>query len=277
MDTTGSVLRNIFLKGSTTYFNASLFFPKAVRRDVFRLYAFVRTADDFVDAVPQDGEKFYRFRERYERAYESGMPSGDIVIDEFVSLSREKRFDPEWTRDFLDAMESDLSKKEYETIDELIPYMHGSAEVIGLLMARVLGLPEESNFSAMRLGRAMQYINFIRDIAEDNALERRYLPAAESGLPDLREETARGNPDLFVKFIRTEIDRYRTWQAEAEKGFAYIPGRARIAVMTASAIYDWTSRVIYDDPFTVYRKKVKPSKLRVCAVLAVKCVSARRG
>ena len=39
--------KNIFKKGSKTYFNSSLFFPRDVREDVFKLYSFVRTADDF--------------------------------------------------------------------------------------------------------------------------------------------------------------------------------------------------------------------------------------
>ena len=53
-------LFNIFKKGSRTYFYSSLFFPNGVRGDVFRLYAFVRRADDFVDSIPQQKEKFYK-------------------------------------------------------------------------------------------------------------------------------------------------------------------------------------------------------------------------
>ena len=51
-----------FRQGSKTYFNSTRFFPEPVRSDVFLLYGFVRTADDFVDAVPQDRNGFERFR-----------------------------------------------------------------------------------------------------------------------------------------------------------------------------------------------------------------------
>ncbi|HEQ72648.1 MAG TPA: phytoene/squalene synthase family protein, partial [Spirochaetia bacterium] len=70
----------VFKKGSTTYFNSSLFFPEKVRRDVFILYGFVRTADDFVDRIPQNGEGFRRFVKKY-RAARAGTPAGDVIID----------------------------------------------------------------------------------------------------------------------------------------------------------------------------------------------------
>jgi len=47
---------SIFKRGSKTYFYSTLFFPGDVRRDVFILYSFLRKADDYVDAIPQDTE-----------------------------------------------------------------------------------------------------------------------------------------------------------------------------------------------------------------------------
>ena len=55
-------------------------------------------------------------------------------------------------------------------MEELIDYMYGSAEVVGLMMARIMGINREADFCARMLGRAMQYINFIRDIDEDGKL-----------------------------------------------------------------------------------------------------------
>jgi hypothetical protein len=53
-----AVQTQVFKAGSTTYFNSSLFFPPAMRAEVFALYGFVRVADNLVDAVPQDAEGF---------------------------------------------------------------------------------------------------------------------------------------------------------------------------------------------------------------------------
>jgi len=261
------LLAETFRKGSKTYFNSSILFPKKMRGDVFRLYGFVRTADDFVDSIPQDAQGFHEFCRIYRDSLSRGSQSGNIIIDEFVSLSREKNFDPEWTESFLYSMKLDLVKKTYQTLEETLEYIYGSAEVIGLYMARIMNLSEKASESAKMLGRAMQYINFIRDIDEDNRLGRTYLPPGEA-LPDLAKETARTRPKEFALFIRTQIGRYQKWQNDAIKGFDTIPYRPLIAIKTASDMYYWTSQKIFHDPFIVFRKKVKPSKLRIMAALA---------
>jgi phytoene synthase len=159
-------------------------------------------------------------------------------------------------------MGQDLTKNRYETISDLQGYLYGSAEVIGLMMARIFGLPEASHPTARLLGRAMQYINFIRDIPEDLTLGRIYLPQdelVEFGLSTLSPEEARRAPDAFTRFIRRQIDRYRSWEAEAEKGYAYLPYRYLIPVKTASELYGWTAARIDHDPFIVFRYKVRPS------------------
>ena len=91
-----SVQEGVFKKGSRTYFTSSLFFPADVRRDVLILYGFVRVADNFVDATPQDARGFQEFCESYRLAI-AGQPSGDPIIDDYVELSSRKRFDPAWT------------------------------------------------------------------------------------------------------------------------------------------------------------------------------------
>ncbi|HPJ56779.1 MAG TPA: squalene/phytoene synthase family protein, partial [Kiritimatiellia bacterium] len=97
----------VFKAGSTTYFHSSLFFAPAMRDEVFALYGFVRTADNFVDAVPQQAEAFARFAARY-RAARDGTPAGDPLIDDFVALQRRRGFDPDWTEAFLGSMAADL-------------------------------------------------------------------------------------------------------------------------------------------------------------------------
>ncbi|MDW8063824.1 MAG: phytoene/squalene synthase family protein [Candidatus Caldarchaeum sp.] len=258
-------LYRLFKGGSKTYFNSSLFFPADVRADVFRLYAFVRKADNYVDSIPQDAEGFYRFREEYERALE-GYAVSDIVIREFVALSERKKFDPAWTEAFLDAMESDLYRKIYYTVEELCEYMYGSAEVVGLFMAKIMDLPEESHIYARFLGRAMQYINFIRDIREDFVLGRQYLPLNELqtyGINGFEPSEFCGKNDQFARFIRKQINRYFEWQRFAEKGYKYIPYRYLVPIKTAADMYKWTAHVIYRSPWVVFMRKVKPWKPRI--------------
>lgn len=265
--------KEIFRRGSKTYFNSSVFFPDAVRNDVFTLYAFVRTADDFVDATPQDAAGFYAFRDAW-RESEKGRASGNGIIDNFVALSRRRRFDPRWTEAFLYSMELDLKKKIYHTLDETLEYIYGSAEVIGLYMAQLLRLPDEAHYPARMLGRAMQYINFIRDIDEDNGLGRRYLPA-DNGPAELTREYALANRDEFAAYVRAQSALYLGWQKEAEEGYRFIPRRCRIPVKTAGDMYIWTAREIMKNPLVVFERKVKPSRGRIIRSIAFNTLFSR--
>jgi phytoene synthase len=259
----GRRLQNeVFKKGSKTYFTSSLFFPPEMRRDVQILYAFVRVADNFVDAVPQDAAGLADFRDRYRRSLE-GIKSGDPIIDDYVDLARRKRFDAGWTEAFLGAMNADLSRHAYDSLDEVLSYIYGSAEVIGLFMARIMGLPDTALPYAQLLGRAMQYINFIRDIDEDLRLGRRYLTPGPAGALVLDPDHAAAQPEEFRCFIDYHLSLYKGWQEQAEKGMAMIPRRYRIPIRTASDMYRWTARRIEDDPWIVFRRKVKPARSRI--------------
>jgi 15-cis-phytoene synthase len=255
----------IFKKGSRTYFYSTIFFPKTVKKDVFTLYSFLRKADDYVDSIPQDTESFYAFKDFYNDA-KSGNVTGDVVIDSFMELANRKKFENKWIDAFLSSMEMDIYKSTYQNMEELMNYLYGSSEVVGLFMAKIMDLPSESFIAARHLGRAMQYINFIRDISEDIELGRVYFPQndlEEFGLENLEENHTTLRRDNFIGFIRKQLETYKLWQIEAEKGFSFIPYRYLISIKTASDMYNWTAREIERDPFIVYKKKVKPSTSKI--------------
>lgn len=257
-----NIIYNTFKKGSTTYFNSSLFFPQPVKSNVFILYSFVRKADDYVDASPQQADEFYAFKEKYRNA-SKGSRTGDIIIDSFVELMKRKSFDPQWIDAFFKSMELDLVKSKYKNMDELLEYIYGSAEVIGLMMSAIMDLDPESFRYARMLGRSMQFINCIRDIKEDLEFGRTYLPLINTPLKSLDRDHTEKNHKAFVEYMRNQINQYLHWQSEAEKGFSYIPLRFLIPIKTASDMYKWTALKILNNPFTVYEKKVKPAKSRI--------------
>jgi len=255
----------IFRKGSTTYYYSTKLFPAKIRKEVTQLYNFVRIADNYVDAVPQDTEGFMDFKNEYYRVRD-GKTSDNEVITEFVDLSNKKEFKTEWIEAFLYSMEMDTRKSTYEDLDELDTYLYGSAEVIGLMMNKVMNIDSNADDSARYLGKAMQFINFIRDIDEDLDLKRTYFPVEDLeafGLSGLTRGEARRKPKQFKAFIRSQIHLYFKWQKRAELGFEFIPKNMRIAVKTASDMYLWTAKEIYKNPFIVYDLKIKPSWSKV--------------
>jgi phytoene synthase len=246
-------------------FYSSIFFPKKIRNDVFVLYGFVRTADDLVDTPYQDKAEFYKFKEKYMQA-QSGITTGDVVVDSFAELEKRKNFDPSWTEAFLDSMEMDLTKKTYETVDDVLEYVYGAAEVMGLYMVNILGLNKKSYLFSRYLGRALQCINAIRDIAEDHVFGRSYLPISDLdqyGLESLDYDYTKQHPKRFSEFIKAQISRYCHWQEIAENGYQYVPKRYLIAVKTVSDMYNWTAEQILKNPFIVYEEKVKPIVIKI--------------
>lgn len=255
----------IFKKGSKTYFYSSYFFPIKKRQEVAILYAFVRTADNYVDATPQDEKAFTAFCAQFEKAWQEPVESNNIV-DNFVILAKKKQIPKNWIDSFLSAMRSDLEDNVCHSYESSLNYIYGSAEVIGLMMAKIMELPEKSYEGAKLLGRSMQYINFIRDIQEDIELGRQYLPAEDlknCSLADLTETSARNNPSGYNLFINQQLERYLDWQKQAEQYFKYIPKRYRLPIQTASSMYNYTAKVIASNPNIVFQKKVKPSKIRI--------------
>ncbi len=258
--------QEIFRQGSTTYYFSSIFFPPDIREKAFTFYAYVRTADDYVDAVPQDADGFYRFKKMSVDALRGDRVSDDIVR-EFILLAKQEKIKKEWIMAFLEAMEKDLTVKTYDTFQDLENYMYGSAEVIGLGMARILGLPEESFHTARLQGKAMQLINFIRDIKEDLSLGRVYMPKEDLTKFQIDRLDKYVDPVKFASFIRFETERYLEIQKEAETGYSYIPRRYRIPIQTASEMYNWTALQIMKKPMDVFKKKIKPHPLQVMSTV----------
>jgi 15-cis-phytoene synthase len=257
--------KNIFRNGSKTYYTSSLFFSKKINHEVLILYSFLRTADDYVDLIPQQKDEFFKFKSQILDSIEGKIVDNQIAMD-FAELFHRKKFEKEWVISFFEAMESDLGKVNMKTLKETEKYMYGSAEVVGLFMAKILDLEKDSYKYAKLLGKSMQYINFIRDFKEDLSLGRTYLPLDEAkkfNLDNLKISTVEKNKEYFEMFIKKQIDHFFLWDRQAREGFKFIDKKNLIPIKTAQDSYLWTAKKIYNDPLIILRKKIKPSKLRI--------------
>lgn len=265
----------IFRNGSTTYYWSSKFFPPNIRDDVFRFYSFVRVVDDYVDKPIPDKKAFEAIRQLWQGAiadegFSTNQQADDSVdlrvVKNMVFIMQKYDCPKEWIEAFFRSMDWDIERRKYKTTSDTLEYIYGSAEVIGLVMSKIMGLPTEAQTFAKMQGRAMQFVNFIRDVREDNELGRQYFPAETLQKYDLKNLTqieAKKNPENFAQFMRSQIRLYQEWQQEAAKGFRYIPRRLRIPLRTAVDMYNWTAKQIEKDPLIVLSKKIKPSKRQV--------------
>ncbi len=271
--------QEVFKNSSTTYYYSSLFFQKKIFQQVRDLYAFVRIADNFVDQIPQDRKNLTLFINNTRACFQGKkMIANDhnLYIQRFVKLAKVKNFDLAWVEAFFHSMSSDLQKPKqwliYQNEAELAKYVHGSAETIGLMMAKILELNEQAFVYARALGAAMQHINFIRDLKEDCELQRQYLPVSDLQKFQLKnfcslnlgDETERKK---IIALIRFEIKLYQAKQKFAERGYAYIPYLSLVPIKTTADLYQWTARRIAKQPLKVFEQKIKPSKLIVFLTL----------
>jgi phytoene synthase len=166
---------------------------------------------------------------------------------------------------FLDAMAADLTVHSYPTFEDLLDYMHGSAAVIGLQMLPILG-PQHPDApeAAQALGIAFQLTNFIRDVGEDLARGRLYLPEedlARFGVSraDLQHGTV--TPGIR-ELMRFQIARARSWYDRAAPGIAMLHPAARECIRTAHDLYAGILDAVERNDYQVLRSRAAVAMTR---------------
>ena len=253
-----------------TYFLATLLLPKAKRPFVHALYGFARYADEIVDdlaselSIEEKAEALSNWGNGVLADLKKGTSEdhvGRALIDTV------KRFDipHEHFEAFLHSMTMDLTVQEYETYEDLLEYVYGSAAVIGLEMVPILGpLHIDAFEAAKKLGIAFQLANFIRDVDEDLDRGRVYLPIkelAQFGVTREMLEERVLTPEI-VEALKFQIARVRQLQAEAAPGIAMLEASSRPCIEAASTLYcgivDEVEKIGYD----IFNQRAKTSTTR---------------
>jgi len=137
----------------------------------------------------------------------------------------------------------DLTVTQYETYDDLLEYVYGSAAVIGLQMVHVLGTSEgktsEALVPAEKLGIAFQLANFIRDVGEDLERGRVYLPMAELRSYGVSRDMLerRSLTPQIIEALKFQIGRVRDLQNEANLGISLLSPDSQACIRAASELY----------------------------------------
>jgi phytoene synthase len=265
--------RSIERTYGSNYYLATLFLPKAMREAVFVLYAFVRIPDEMVDnPIPgsDPAQLLQDWKVEWQHTYDTGEGRNDIML-----ATREVflRYDIPFSVsiEFIDAMILDLHKSTYETYNELQRYMRGSAEVVGVMLTKVFGCENEAAFPyAEKLGEAMQFTNFLRDIKEDFEVRARvYLPADD--LETFKVTTKDFIADVpspeLIALLRFEITRARGLFRAAEPGIELLPTPAKRAVRLAARFYEGILDGIERNHYHLAAPKASLSPLQKCRLI----------
>jgi phytoene synthase len=202
------------------------------------LYAFCRMSDDIVDCSAGDVEE--RLAAWRRRALTPEPSSGDFVALAWADTRFRYRIPLRYAEQLIDGVARDLCQKRYRTFEEVVRYAYGVASTVGLMSMHIIGFDGEQAIPyAIKLGIALQLTNILRDIGEDWANGRLYLPLDEVAAFGLVEaDLDRGQVhDRWRAFLRFQIERNRRLYNEAHPGIALLHKDGRFAVAAASDLY----------------------------------------
>ena len=264
-----------------TYYLATLLLPKAKRPFVHALYGFARYADEIVDDLASQLTTEEKAKElnTWGNTVLSDLKNGksqDAVGRALIDTVTRFDIPHEYFEAFLHSMEMDLTVQEYETYEDLMEYVYGSAAVIGLQMVPILGpLHADAFESAKILGIAFQLANFIRDIGEDLDRSRVYLPKKELqdfGVDRKMLEARVITPEI-VEALKFQIARVKNLQIEAAPGIKLLEPTSRPCIEAASTLYCGIVEEVEKIDYDIFNKRAKTSttrRLRVASAAYLK-------
>ncbi|GAB2617584.1 phytoene/squalene synthase family protein [Pseudactinotalea suaedae] len=230
---------------STSFGWATRLLHPPVRTHVRNIYALVRVADEIVDdpepalSVELRAEVLDGLESEVARAVRTGR-SANLVVHAFALTARRYGIEADLIEPFFAAMRADLTESEHDQAS-LETYVHGSAEVVGLMCLRVFVGGDETAYQrlapgAARLGAAFQKVNFLRDLAADHdTLGRSYLPGIDlAHITDAQRDAVLDDLDADLE--------------AAHRVIGELPPSSRTAVRAAHDLFAALSRRLRQTP-----------------------------
>jgi 15-cis-phytoene synthase len=253
-----------------TYYLATLLLPANKRPFVHALYGFARYADEIVDdlASTLTATEKAESLERWGAGVLSDIKAGrshDHIGAALVDTVQRFNIPISYFEAFLKSMQMDLTVTQYQSYEDLMEYVYGSAAVIGLQMLPILGTSSDQAYpAAEKLGIAFQLANFIRDVGEDLDRGRVYLPLNDlkkHGVSRSMLEARILTPEI-KSALQEQIARVRQLQEEAEVGIKFLSPESQPCIELASGLYCGIVDEVEKIDFEVFNKRAKTSTFR---------------
>jgi 15-cis-phytoene synthase len=245
-------------RGSKSFALASKLFDAQTRERVWLLYGWCRACDDLADGQDHGGAmgqvadpaaRLAEIRDKTAAAY-AGQATGDPAFDGLAQLLTETAIPRRFADDVIAGFALDAADWHPRSEDDLLQYCYHVAGAVGCMMAVVMGVAPDDDAvldRACDLGLAFQLANIARDVAEDAAAGRCYLPddwLTELDIPpgQLMHPAYRPRLAQAGKWLAEMAEQY---EASARVGAAALPMRSRWAVLSAAAIYGGIAREVH--------------------------------
>jgi 15-cis-phytoene synthase len=253
-----ALARSSIRQGSKSFALASRLFDKPTREKAWLLYAWCRRCDDLADGHDRDGtlkldeataqRRIEAIRVLTRRALD-GQPTADADFDALGQVALEAGLDEEMTGDVIDGFALDAEGWRPRSEGDLMRYAFHVAGAVGVMLARIMGVPADDHAMldrAFDLGLAFQLGNIARDLCEDDAAGRCYLPQewlAEADIPPGEHMRPEFRTALVALAARL-LDLADAHEAAARWGANGLPFRQRWAVLAAANIYGAIGRKV---------------------------------
>ncbi len=264
--------RTITRREAKNFYYAFLTLPAAKRRAIYAAYAFCRHCDDSVDEETSADAKLTALAELQANLDDSY--SGSSASPVFLALADvAKQYDipRDYFREVILGVESDVVKDRFQNFDELREYCYRVASVVGLICLQIFGYRNEAAKEyAVDLGLAMQLTNIIRDVREDLAMGRVYLPQDEMARFGYSEEDLRNGVrnQAFRDLMKFQSQRAREYFDRGFKLLPYLSRRSRACPAVLGALYSRVLDRIEASDYDVLESRVslsKAEKIRITA------------
>ncbi|MCW2365514.1 phytoene synthase [Sphingobium sp. B7D2B] len=261
-------------RGSKSFRTASRLFDRETRERAWLLYGWCRACDDIADGQDHGGTmqatgdpmaRLADIRARTERALAGQAGLDDPAFAGGALVAAECKIPRRYMDDLIEGFALDAQGWRPQTEDDLLRYCYHVAGAVGCMMAIVMGVAPDDEATLDRacdLGLAFQLANISRDVAEDAAGGRCYLPAdwlIEAGIDPTDPMAAERRPALAAVTERVAAMAAR-YEDSARHGTPKLPFRSAWAVLAAAGIYGGIARKVAADPQEALRRRLFTSK-----------------
>jgi phytoene synthase len=240
--------------------------PPQKRRALCAVYAFARRVDDVGDGALPTGEKLTRLGSIREDVamlrISAPLPGAtgwpDPVMVALADAMGRFPLPVASLTDLIDGVECDVRGMRYERFDDLVGYCRRVAGSIGQLSVSIFRATDPQVGAALAddLGVGMQLTNILRDVVEDRALGRLYIPVEDLERFGLDADTASGPSPATAELIRFEAARARGWFARGLDVLALLDRRSAACVGAMAGIYRRILARIDADPAAVFAGRI---------------------
>lgn len=244
---------------SKTFYKAFSLLPLQKKQSVWAVYAFCRTVDDIVDEGSSPESELQAFESDFQQFLEGKHQEDHYLWAALNDTFKRYDMDVDVFKDMIAGQRMDLTKKRYDSVDEVLTYSYHVAGTVGLMLLPILA-PKKKELlknGALSLGLAMQLTNILRDIGEDLDRDRIYLPKDVLEQFSCREQDLK---DGLVNSSFISVWEYLAFEAEAyyEEAMDTIneyPLHSRKPVKAAALFYKAILDKIRKNNYQVFSKR----------------------